>query len=341
MEREVKRLYHSPLYFSETAQSDLNDYTIITSKKVVSAKNYFLLGLYIGLGVIIFLSLILLVILDFVEFEKDDAQIGSMTYIFPMFRGVGLLILYLWGMAWNVYGFMKYKINFKLILEYGAHFSNPFQIMKRAGFFTLIFCLMLFLYLVGLEVNKNRATYLPIEYTPFAVWMVYFSYIFFPSKYVFNPKGRVFFYGILKKILLSPFVKMSFLLSFATDQAVSFVTSIKDFAYTVCFYGSDFSVEEVKNCLRAGSFDGVIIGYIAAIIPLLIRMIQCFNQARQSSGKFIGHLQMWNFFKYFSSVVTSTMSFLSSIYSPFFVPFVISSVVSTSYSYYWDLVLCF
>jgi len=45
-------------------------------------------------------------------------------------------------------------------------------------------------------------------------------------------------------MILSPFVQMGFVLSFATDQAVSFVTSIKDFAYTICFYGSDFTVTE-------------------------------------------------------------------------------------------------
>lgn len=139
---------------------------------------------------------------------------------------------------------------------------------------------------------------------------------------------------------MSPCVKMSFVLSFATDQAVSFVTSIKDFAYSACFYGSDFSVHEVKNCLNSVSLDGVIIGYIAAILPLIFRMIQCFNQARQSTGKFLGHNQMWNFFKYMSSVVTSTISFLASINSDIFkIPFIVSSIISTSYSYYWDLVL--
>jgi hypothetical protein len=67
-----------------------------------------------------------------------------------MFRGVGLLILYTWCGAFNVYGFLKYKINFRTILEYGSHFSNPYELMKKAGFFTLIFCIMLCSYLVGL-----------------------------------------------------------------------------------------------------------------------------------------------------------------------------------------------
>jgi hypothetical protein len=77
-----------------------------------------------------------------------------MVYIFPMFRGIGLLILYVWGMAWNVYGFLKFKINFRTVLEYGSHYSNPFEIMKKAGFFTLAFCLLLFAYLIGLQYKK-------------------------------------------------------------------------------------------------------------------------------------------------------------------------------------------
>jgi len=79
-----------------------------------------------------------------------------MTYIFPMFRGIGLLILYIWGTAWNVYGFLKFKVNFRAILKYGSHYSTPFEIMKKAGFFTLVFCLLLFGYLMGLQYNKDK-----------------------------------------------------------------------------------------------------------------------------------------------------------------------------------------
>ncbi len=224
---------------------------------------------------IILVMLIVFLILDFFQIEFTGDNIDFMNYMFPMFRGVGLLILYLWGMAWNVYGFIKFKINFKLILRYGSHYSTPLQIMKRAGFFTLLFCLMLFIYLVGLEIEGTTKVNLPIEYTPFVVWVFYFAYIFFPSQEMFNKNGRRYFYSLLKNIFLSPFVKMSFVLSFATDQGVSFVTSIKDFAYTVCFYGSDFSVGEVSNCLKYSSFNGIIVGYVAALAPMILRMIQC------------------------------------------------------------------
>jgi Kef-type K+ transport system membrane component KefB len=107
-----------------------------------------------------------------------------MNYIFPMFRGVGLLILYLWGIAWNVYGFTKFRINYRLILEYGSHYSTHFQVMKRAGFFTLVFAVMLLVYCIMVSSNSNdkyKSTYLA-EYTPFVVWVLYFAYIFFPNR---------------------------------------------------------------------------------------------------------------------------------------------------------------
>jgi uncharacterized membrane protein len=74
------------------------------------------MGLYIGLGSVTILALIILLISDLVSLKYDEKRVDSMNYIFPMFRGVGLLILYLWGIAWNSYGFTKFRINYRLIL---------------------------------------------------------------------------------------------------------------------------------------------------------------------------------------------------------------------------------
>lgn len=74
------------------------------------------MGLYIGLGSITLLALLILLIFNLVQLDYDEQRVDSMNYIFPMFRGVGLLIMYLWGMAWNVYGFTAFRINHRLIL---------------------------------------------------------------------------------------------------------------------------------------------------------------------------------------------------------------------------------
>lgn len=138
---------------------------------------------------------------------------------------------------------------------------------------------------------------------------------------------------------MSPVVRITFLLSYGTDQLVSFIVPIKDFAYTLCFYTSDFTVNDVKSCLKSDSFDGIIIAYVVALVPLMLRMIQCYKQAKQTTGKFIGHIQMWNFGKYLASVITSTLSFLTSLQPELLPVFIASSIISTSYSYYWDLVI--
>lgn len=46
---------------------------------------------------------------------------------------------------------------------------------------------------------------------------------------------------------------MNFLISWVTDQAVSFVIPIKDLGYTICFFTSDFNhgnpYEVSKHCM--------------------------------------------------------------------------------------------
>lgn len=199
------------------------------------------MGLYSGIAIIAVITTILLLALNLVNLDDMDG-IDSMVYVFPMFRGVGLLIFYLWGTAWNTYGFQKYRINYRLILEYGPHYSTTMSIMKRASFFTLLLFLMLLVYFLGLTYNLNKEESQPrfnVEYTPFFVWLIYLGYIFFPNRDVFNPQGRKYFYRVLKEVFLSPCFKMSFLISWITDQSVSFVVPIKDLSYTLCFYISN------------------------------------------------------------------------------------------------------
>lgn len=89
------------------------------------------------------------------------------------------------------------------------------------------------------------------------------------------------------------------------------------------------------------SFQGFVVAYLIALVPLLFRMVQCYRQAKQDTGQFRGHIQMWNFGKYCSSMLTSTFSFIYAIKSEektFLVIYICSSVCSTLYAYYWDLV---
>ncbi len=74
------------------------------------------------------------------------------------------------------------------------------------------------------------------------------------------------------------------------------------------------SIDSVKNCLSSSHIQGAVVTYIVAILPLILRMVQCYRQAKQQNDKFVGHLQMWNFLKYLSSVMTASISYLSTIF---------------------------
>ena len=56
---------------------------------------------------------------------------------------------------------------------------------------------------------------------------------------------------------------------------------------------------------------GFLVAYLIALTPLVFRMVQCYRQAVQDKGRFIGHLQMWNFGKYTTSLMTATISYLN------------------------------
>lgn len=313
----------------------------INRHKSTKGKTYLFLGLFLGFVIFQIFTLGITISLNVIEldFKEEDPQ--SLVFIFPMFRGIALFILYLWGLAWNVYGFASFNINYRLILKMGKHYSTYGQIMKRAGFFTVFLLLMFMLYITGKQYTDKFGGYLPVEYAPFMAYLVFFTYTFFPSDYVFNPKGRKYLYRILLNIISSPFIPMTFIIAWTTDQTVSFVGPLKDLAYSICYYTSDYSIREIQDCLKYETLEGVIIGYVVAIIPLLYRMIQCVKQALESSEKrFWGHIQMWNFFKYTASFLTATFSFLYKFekFNSIFIIFVTCSIISTCYAYYWDLV---
>lgn len=114
-----------------------------------------LVGLYTGMSIIAIIAVCLLLTFRLVNIVEDDNRIDSMKYIFPMFRGVGLFIFYLWGMAFNVLVFNKFRISYRRILEYGHHYSTASIIMKRAAFFTLLFFSMLMVYFIGASFNSS------------------------------------------------------------------------------------------------------------------------------------------------------------------------------------------
>ena len=75
-----------------------------------------LVGLYIGMAIVLIVAVCLLFLFDLVQPIKDTKRIDSLYFIIPMFRGIGLFIFYLWGMAINVFIFNNFRVSYRRIL---------------------------------------------------------------------------------------------------------------------------------------------------------------------------------------------------------------------------------
>ena len=50
--------------------------------------------------------------------------------VFPIYRGMGIMIAYIWLLGWNVYGWTNNNINYKLIFRFSYHYSTISEVLK-------------------------------------------------------------------------------------------------------------------------------------------------------------------------------------------------------------------
>ena len=151
-----------------------------------------------------------------------------MKAIFPMFRGISIIIVYMGLLAWNVYGWTKYNVNYKLIFRFNHHYSQLtqviinslkiiikylLQILKRAAVFATVLLIFLLWYLVEdahLGKTSRALDFIPKELLPGILWLGFFIYMFFPSTKIFNGPGRLYLLRVIKSILKVPFISVVF-----------------------------------------------------------------------------------------------------------------------------------
>lgn len=68
-------------------------------------------------------------------------------FFFPSCRGIILLIIYYWSLAYLVWQWNKWKINYTQIFEFNHHFSTLNEILQRVMLLTAYFLLILLVYI--------------------------------------------------------------------------------------------------------------------------------------------------------------------------------------------------
>jgi hypothetical protein len=154
---------------------------------------------------------------------------------FPTWRGISIFIFYIWVLGFNIYMYEEYKITHRLILKFDDHhYSTSVNIFKFAGLHTSIFLILFLLYILGLTGLVSYGDF-NIAYFALITWGLFLLCLFIPLP-VFNPKGRIYALKLVVRSIISPFIGVIFPVVWMTDQVVSLVTPLKDFAYTICYY---------------------------------------------------------------------------------------------------------
>ena len=324
-----KNIYKSTFYTPRNRHVASKILKKITQEKQISRKESYFCCFFAGVS----FFLLAFIVIFAIDGQFDDLD-TFFNHIFPIFRGASFIILYIWLLAWNVHGWNKFNINYRRIFKFNHHYSTLSQILKRCMFFTAVF-LITFLWYVLIKSKLGSFSDI-LDFLPekkciaSIIWIILLCYMFFPSKKYCNGQGRIYVYRLFRKILCLSCFNVDFCVNWATDQLVSFVTPLKDLEYTLCFYVVLSNDNDMNEMTQLCSEKTIYIGFAAASMPLFYRMIQCMRLLKQNWKKKEYYIDIFNFFKYFSSLLVAIFSFMAGMTSQ-------TTVLSTIYSYIWDI----
>jgi len=206
LKQEFEDFYLESFYCPSHREDGRQELLKITQNRLISQSEGYFFGFFSGCSLILFIIIMLMAYEGDLDPDKEDTYFKE---IFSMYRGIGLFICYIWLLAWNVYIYTVYHINYRLIFKFNQHYSQVSEIMKRAAFFTSVFFLTFMWYIINCEKTEkvsNWFEWFPKEYCPLICWGCFLIYMCFPLKSCFNGEGRLYFYRLL---LIGPLIRWS------------------------------------------------------------------------------------------------------------------------------------
>ncbi|CAB3379040.1 Hypothetical predicted protein [Cloeon dipterum] len=293
----------------------------------------FKLGLFSGAFGILFVTAILSIILGS---PRDD-----WSTIFQLYRGPFLLILFIFLMGVNVYGWRSSGVNHVLIFELDPrHHLSEQHLMELAAIFGVIWALSL----LGLLFSEKLS--IPAYYCPVSMAVVMIIFLVNPIK-AFQHEARFWLLRVLFRIITAPFWAVGFADFWLADQLNSLVYALIDFHFFICFFFSNPAWETFDRNTKIGiercNDEAWITLPIVNALPAWFRFAQCLRRYRDSGDAF-PHLV--NAGKYSTTFFVVLFSVLRKYYeadyqshaeNPFFYAWMVSAIVSSSYSYAWDI----
>ncbi|XP_066940120.1 solute carrier family 53 member 1-like isoform X1 [Macrobrachium rosenbergii] len=293
----------------------------------------FKVGLFSGAFIVLIVSVILSGIF---HWGSHNLQV-----VLRLFRGPLIIILFLFLIGINIYGWRSSGVNHVLIFEIDPrnHLTEQ-HLIEIAAIFGVIWALSVlgFLYASALSI--------PPYTVPLALLCFMVLFLFNPTR-TFHHEARFWLLKKLGRVVCAPFVFVQFADFWLADQLNTLVQVLKDFEYSLCFYMQGINWYDTPSVDNVCINKTAVVRNIVACLPAWWRFAQCLRRYRDTKEMF-PHLV--NAFKYSTTFFVVTFSSLTQVYkdqyedsinNPFFYMLVFSMLFSSCFVYWWDMVMDF
>ncbi|XP_037560453.1 xenotropic and polytropic retrovirus receptor 1-like isoform X2 [Dermacentor silvarum] len=290
----------------------------------------FKVGLFSGAYIVLIIAVILSGVFSQ---TRDDWRI-----VFRLYRGTLLIILFMFLIGVNVYGWRTSGVNHVLIFELDPrnHLSEQ-HLMEMAAIFGVLWALsvLAFLYSGPLAI--------PTYANPLALLLLMLVFLVNPL-HTMRHQARFWLLRVLGRIFAAPFFYVGFADFWLADQLNSLVPVFIDAQYFVCFYATDFQWMENSDAARCMNRPvNLALRPVLACLPAWFRFAQCLRRYRDTREAFPHLANATKYATTFFVVLFSTLfnvyrdSYPSSSSHPFFILWILSAVVSSCFTYTWDV----
>ena len=332
LESEIEQCFEENFSFKYKSKTDkiLKKYLKV---KTITEMQSFYLGLFIGF--LLFQFGIICTLAWYYDIDMDrDPEFMS---VFPMFRGFFVLCLYWWVHGLNITVWTKADISYRVIFQIDSNYSTPIQIFKRAAIFTFILLSCLLIYMVKRiwkGVFFGIFEPIPINTLPLICWGSLLIYMFCPFD-IWNYEGRAFLGQLAKESFGSFLLKTGFRHVFFMGQMCSFIATMRDMEYTVCYYAYyDAPLwAKIEYCRKTRG-----IYFFIAFLPNFIRILQNIKEIYDSKKLFP---KLFSIINYCLSITVALLSFLWPQHPSLHIFWLIFTFISSCCSFAWDLIIDF
>ena len=332
LEVEIEQCFGENFSFKYGSKTDkiLKKYLKV---KTITESQSFYLGLFIGF--LLFQFGIICTLAWYYDIDMDrDPEFMS---VFPMFRGFFVVCLYWWIHGLNITVWIKADISYRVIFQIDSNYSSPIQIFKRAAIFTFILLSCLLIYMIK-RIYKGAFfgifEPIPINTLPLICWGSLLVYTFCPFD-IWNYEGRAFLGQLAKESFGSFLLKTGFRHVFFMGQMCSFIATMRDMEYTVCYYAYyDAPLwAKIEYCRKTRG-----IYFFLAFLPNFIRILQNIKEIYDSKKLFP---KLFSIINYCLSISVALLSFLWPQHPSLHIFWLIFTFISSCCSFAWDIIIDF